>query len=66
MMLVVVILIPFAKNDDKLDGNITIFVEVEKFYSDLYFVFKLRIVFSSWEFRGREIGYYVDREVLCL
>ena len=39
---------------------------VEKVYGDLYFVFKLRIFFSSGKFRGREIRYYVDREVFCL
>lgn len=44
----------------------TFCVEVEKFYSDLYHVFKLRIFYSSGKFRGRQIRYYVKREAFCL
>ena len=55
--------IPWVENRARETADF--WVGVEKFYGYLYFVFKLRIVFSSGEFRGREIRHYVDREVLC-
>lgn len=41
-------------------------VEVEKFYSDLYLVFELRVVFSSGKLAGRQVGNYVDGKMLRL